>query len=200
MNARAWLLDFDGTLYHARYVRLAMAAELALLGWNAVAILRTFRKEHERIRHEFAASQGASPYALQIERTAQRMSVPASEVERLVHHWMVVRPGRYIRWFRRRALAREIAAFRAAGGRTAVVSDYPASIKLASLGWSALFDAVVANGEPGGPGQLKPIPEGYLLASQRLGVEPHECLVIGDRDDADGAAARAAGMQFRLIR
>jgi beta-phosphoglucomutase-like phosphatase (HAD superfamily) len=39
-----------------------------------------------------------------------------------------------------------------------------------------------------------------LLAAERLEVEPAACLVIGDRDDADGEAARAAGMAFRHIR
>ncbi|MCB9916751.1 MAG: HAD hydrolase-like protein, partial [Planctomycetes bacterium] len=42
-------------------------------------------------------------------------------------------------------------------------------------------------------------PDGYLEAARRLGVAPAECLVVGDRDDADGAAARAAGMAFRRI-
>ena len=32
-----------------------------------------------------------------------------------------------------------------------------------------------------------------------LGVDPADCLVIGDRDDADGVAARSAGMRFRKV-
>jgi HAD superfamily hydrolase (TIGR01509 family) len=47
---------------------------------------------------------------------------------------------------------------------------------------------------------LKPHPEGYLLAAQALSVDPSRCLVIGDRPDADGEAARAAQMAFRLVR
>ena len=71
--------------------------------------------------------------------------------------------------------------------------------KLAALGDASLFEVVVASGEPEGPPRLKPHPGGYLAAAKRLGVPPEECLVIGDRDDADGAAARAAGMSFRLV-
>jgi HAD superfamily hydrolase (TIGR01509 family) len=59
---------------------------------------------------------------------------------------------------------------------------------------------VVASGENGGPTRLKPHPDGMLRAARALGVEPSRCLVIGDRDDADGAAARAAGMAFRRVR
>jgi HAD superfamily hydrolase (TIGR01509 family) len=80
------------------------------------------------------------------------------------------------------------------------VSDYPARRKLGSLGVESLFDVVVASGEPEGPRWLKPHPAGYLLAARALGVEPPRCLVIGDRDDADGRAARSAGMAFRLVR
>jgi beta-phosphoglucomutase-like phosphatase (HAD superfamily) len=39
-----------------------------------------------------------------------------------------------------------------------------------------------------------------LSAAERLGIAPANCLVIGDRDDADGAAARAAGMAVHIIR
>ncbi|HEV8245640.1 MAG TPA: HAD family hydrolase, partial [Polyangiaceae bacterium] len=80
------------------------------------------------------------------------------------------------------------------------VSDYPAQRKLAALGTPELFDVVVASGEPGGPRRLKPHPEGFLRAAEALGVAPARCLVIGDREDADGLAARAAGMGFRLMK
>jgi beta-phosphoglucomutase-like phosphatase (HAD superfamily) len=47
---------------------------------------------------------------------------------------------------------------------------------------------------------MKPSPDGLLLAASSLTAEPKRCLVIGDRLDADGAAANAAGMEFRLIK
>jgi HAD superfamily hydrolase (TIGR01549 family) len=112
---------------------------------------------------------------------------------------MIRRPGKWLRVFRRRGLLQEIAAFRAAGGRTALVSDYPASAKLDALRVRTLFDVVVASGEPDGPHRLKPDPEGYLLAAERLDVPPPACLVLGDRRDADGAAAERAKMDFRLV-
>lgn len=79
------------------------------------------------------------------------------------------------------------------------MSDYPGSRKLAALGLTDDFDVVVCNGEPGGPTRLKPAPDGYLLAAERLGFAPEECLVVGDRDDADGEAARRGKMDFRKI-
>ncbi|MBK8996909.1 MAG: HAD family hydrolase [Myxococcales bacterium] len=198
MSARAWLVDLDGTLYTARWVKLAMAAELALGGWGAVSTLRRFRREHELLRDELDQDV-ESPFSLQVERTAAALSVDRVLVERHVTEWMIERPQKWIRRFKRQGLLDEIASFRASGGKTALVSDYPASAKLAALEATGLFDAVVASGEVGGPRRLKPHPDGYLEAARRLNVPPNECLVIGDREDADGAAARAAGMAFRKV-
>ena len=195
---KAWLIDLDGTLYDARWVKLMMASELVLLGIGAIATLRRFREEHERLRVEQVEAV-SSPWDLQIERTARALGVEAVAVEAHAREWMVERPGKWIRIFRRRALLDEIATYRAAGGRTALVSDYPARKKLDALGAAQLFDQVVASGEAGGARRLKPAPDAFLLAAERLGFAPEACLVLGDREDADGLAARAAGMGFRKI-
>ena len=106
---------------------------------------------------------------------------------------MIDRPGKWLRRFRRRPLLAAIERFRTNGGRTAIVSDYPARHKLAALQAVKLFDSVVASGEAGGPSELKPRPDGFLLAARQLQLSPADCLVIGDRHDADGEAARCAG-------
>jgi FMN phosphatase YigB (HAD superfamily) len=200
----AWLVDLDGTLYEARWVKLAMAVELALFGWFAVATLRQFRHDHEALREEVAAGNALavtfpSPFAAQLARSADALQVPVAQIERVVQDWMFERPGKWIRRFPRRDLLAELRTFKAAGGRTALVSDYPAERKVTALGARDLFEVIVANGEPHGPRRLKPDPEGYLRAAELLQVDPSRCLVIGDRDDADGEAARAAKMAFRLI-
>ena len=200
----AWLVDLDGTLYHPLPVKICAGLDLALGsllgGPRAWRVVRTFRAEHERLRAESSSGAAeASPYQLQLANTAGRLGLPEALVGELVRRWMEERPGRWLRLFRRRALLREIAEFRAAGGRTALVSDYPARLKLQALGVQELFEVVVASGEPGGPSQLKPAPAGYLAAAASLGLGPERCLVLGDREDADGAAARSAGMAYRKI-
>ena len=112
---------------------------------------------------------------------------------------MVERPAKWLKSQTRSGLVRDIEKHKAGGGLAAVVSDYPATTKLNGMGLLGLFDLVIANGETEGLTRLKPAPDSYLLAASRLGVSPSECLVIGDRDDADGEAARRAGMSFRLI-
>lgn len=194
----AWLVDLDGTLYRARWVKLAMALELGVGGWGAARTLRRFRHEHELLRAALSEDVD-NPFSVQLERTAVALGLEPSAVEALVTEWMVNRPCKWIRRFENRALLAEIEAFRALGGKTALVSDYPAKLKLAALGRTELFDVIVASGETDGPKRLKPHPDGYLSAARRLGVAPERCLVIGDREDCDGAAARSAGMTFRRV-
>jgi HAD superfamily hydrolase (TIGR01549 family) len=194
----AWLVDLDGTLYTARWVKLAMAMELALGGWGAVPTLRRFRKEHETLREELDGPVD-SPFDEQVDRTAHALGIARELVAERVGEWMIDRPGKWVRRFRRQSLLDEIRAFREAGGKTALVSDYPARAKLVALGALDLFDVIVASGERDGPHRLKPDPDGYLRAARSLGADPGRCLVIGDRDDADGEAARAAGMAFRRV-
>jgi len=198
----AWLVDLDGTLYRHKPVQLAMALELLVFGWGSIKTLRTFRHSHEILRAE-ASSQTAlalSPFERQLEHAAQTLGRERAQVEKVVRHWMFERPLKWVARAKRVRPLEALAQYREAGGKTALVSDYPATGKLHALGAASLFDLVVSNGEPGGPSRLKPDPEGYLSAAERLGVEPARCLVIGDRDDADGGAARAAGMGLCLIR
>lgn len=196
---RAWLVDLDGTLYRARPVKIRMAIELGLGGWGVVGVLKRFRQEHEHLRDSLDHDVD-SPFLEQVRRTASALGRDESEVKAIVDDWMVQRPCKHLAKHTNAALMDEIRAFRRAGGKTACVTDYPAREKLDAMGATELFDCIIASGESQGPPRLKPHPAGYLRAAELLGVAPEHCLVIGDRDDADGLAAEQAGMAFRKER
>ncbi len=198
MIHEAWLVDLDGTLYRSLPMKLAMGVQIAFADPGLRHAVMAFRAAHENIRAQ-SPEDSTSPYEAQLDLAAERVGLPADRLAAIVEDWMIERPSKWIASFKRRGLIREIANHRAAGGRTALVSDYPARRKLAALDLATQFEVVVANGEDGGPRRLKPDPEGYLIAAKRLGVPPAACLVIGDRDDADGEAARRAGMAFRRV-
>jgi beta-phosphoglucomutase family hydrolase len=83
---------------------------------------------------------------------------------------------------------------RAAGWSTALASSTPPEnirLILASLEISGLFDAVVSSADVE---RGKPDPEGFLLAAERLGVAPDDCVVIEDAV-AGVAAAKNASMK-----
>lgn len=82
------------------------------------------------------------------------------------------------------------------GLRTAVVSNWDCSLPEALTGAGLEFDAVVDSATTGAS---KPDPAMFLLAVRRLGVDPSRVLHVGDRDDTDGAGARAAGLDVVIV-
>ncbi|HEV7662586.1 MAG TPA: HAD family phosphatase [Chloroflexota bacterium] len=67
---------------------------------------------------------------------------------------------------------------------------------LRSIGLSDAFDAIASGNEVS---RSKPDPEIYLLAAERLGINPECCLAIDDAPNGI-ASARAAGMAVLAVR
>lgn len=85
---------------------------------------------------------------------------------------------------------------RASGAIQVALSDLEARGKIEALGLASYFaEAVSAEAL----GFWKPSPEPFRWIQRRYGVEPGEHLHLGDRDETDGAGARAAGCRFVLI-
>ena len=82
--------------------------------------------------------------------------------------------------------------------KIAVFSDYGfVEEKLNSIGFNSqwadyLFDAPSLGG-------LKPCKEAFINVCKTMNIAPQHCLMVGDREDTDGAGANAAGMQFKKI-
>jgi len=82
-------------------------------------------------------------------------------------------------------LVAAVAAARARGLRTALISNTDA-LDPAALDWAALFDEILLSGELG---VGKPDPRIYLLAADRLGLIPEQCVFVDDlRVNVRGAA------------
>jgi HAD superfamily hydrolase (TIGR01509 family) len=90
------------------------------------------------------------------------------------------------------AFARMVAATRP----VAIVTGGGPEIALPALdatGLRSLFPVVITPHDVA-PGRGKPAPDMFLLAAERIGVQPGECLVFEDAEPGI-IAARAAGMQ-----
>ena len=87
-------------------------------------------------------------------------------------------------------------ALRAAGIRQAIGSSSKNSpVILQQTGLAAWFDATADGNDIR---RSKPDPEVFLLAAQRLGLSPAECVVVEDAD-AGVEAALAAGMRVIAV-
>jgi epoxide hydrolase-like predicted phosphatase len=89
-----------------------------------------------------------------------------------------------------------VGAARAGGVRTGLVSNSWSTSHYDRELLAKLFDVVVISAEVG---MHKPQPEIYLLASERLGIEPSRCVFVDDlRENCTGA--EAVGMTAILHR
>ncbi|MBX7098581.1 MAG: HAD family hydrolase [Myxococcaceae bacterium] len=96
---------------------------------------------------------------------------------------------------RREALAL-LEAVRGAGIAQAALSDFPCRRKIAALGLDRYFER---RHDAASLGFWKPSRALFAEVERLHGVTPGEHLHVGDRDDTDGAGARAVGCAFHLL-
>ena len=191
---RLVVFDMDGTLYRQAPLRLRMAAALArdALRRRDLSTLRILRDY--RHRREALADAGTAAFdAPLVEGCARACGVAPDRVRAVVGDWIERRPLAALP----RCIvpgARELVdGLRRAGVRVAVWSDYPVRDKLAALGLEVDFALSATDPDLE---RMKPDPLGLERVMARAGVGPGETLMVGDRDDRDGAAARALGVDF----
>lgn len=94
--------------------------------------------------------------------------------------------------------APSLEALASQGRRLAVVSNWDVSLPplLVRLGLATHLEAVVHSA---GVGASKPDPRPFLVALERLGLSPDECVHVGDDPVNDGEGAAAAGLRAILL-
>jgi beta-phosphoglucomutase-like phosphatase (HAD superfamily) len=191
----AVIFDVDGTLFDHVALRRPMLARMLAhlltgrLPWRDIRTLRLFRRERVRL----ALAEAANIGSLQYESVAAAVRRTTSEVEAIVTRWMYRQPLAFVARCAFPDAGRFIEKLKEHQIRTGVFSDYPAGGKLGAL---RIAVDVVRDATSPDVGRLKPSPHGFLRVADLLQVRPSRCLVIGDRDDRDGEAARRAGCMF----
>ncbi|PDV86095.1 haloacid dehalogenase [Rhizobium sp. H4] len=196
-SIRFVVFDVDGTLYSQRRLRLRMSGELIA---DAVArgsltnlrVLRAYRSLRETIGAEEIDDFESTLMARIVARTGE----PAERIEAIVSEWISRRPLTHIASCRYDGLVELFAGLRRQNKAIGIYSDYPADEKLQRMNLSA--DYILAASDPG-VGIQKPHPRGLHMLMQRAGVGPEQTVLIGDRPERDGLAARRAGV-LPLIR
>ena len=179
-NFRAYLFDLDGTL--------ADSMPLHLRSWR-----QAVREAGGEFPDELFWAWGGIPLPRTVEMLNERFGYamsPAEVVHRKEQLYLTMLDGL-------KPVASVLAHVVAQHGKLpmAIVSGSPRltiTRTLETLGLSHYFQTLVA-AEDYTHG--KPAPEPFLVAAQRLGVEPADCLVFEDAD-AGIQAAEAAGMAW----
>jgi FMN phosphatase YigB (HAD superfamily) len=123
---------------------------------------------------------------------------------KVLHHWILnsFYPGFiYTMKFQkngRPGINQTLAGLRDRNIQLAVLSDYDCvKERLNNLMIDENHFSIATSCEASGA--LKPSPRPFLQIAQTWGIPPEQLMVIGDRIDTDGAAAKSAGMNFILI-
>ena len=189
---RLVVFDVDGTLYDQRALRRRMLLDLARHAM-ASRSLQTARVLHRfrRLRETLADEELEGFQATVIERTAQATGVGSEKVLDLVREWIEQRPLIHLRRCRYPDVERVFAALRRCGKTIGIFSDYPAAAKLHALGLSV---DLIVSATDATMDVLKPNPRGLTRLMEAAGVAADETIMIGDRAERDGEAARRAGV------
>jgi FMN phosphatase YigB (HAD superfamily) len=203
-NIRAVIFDFDGTLYD--YARLPLRI-IRAAPWDLPRIWAERRTRKKLAGSDFGAAEAY--YDEFFSQMAALCRCPAASARDWFFSRYIPRMIRVLKkYYRLRPGAAELFRLLDSGENPgfgkeprnlprgiAVYSDYPClRERMEALG--------LVPGErirlygPETFGAQKPAPGPFLRIARELGVSPAETLVIGDREDTDGAGALNAGMSF----
>jgi len=185
------VFDVDGTLYCQHRLRVRIMRDMlvdaaARRTLDAIVILRAYR----RIRERLAEEEVADFESVLIAETAIATTRSPEQVRSMTEEWIERRPLRYLAACRYPGLHALFAGLRRKGTAIGILSDYPAAAKLSALGLHAEHLVCASDN---GVGLLKPNPSGLQAIIAAAGKMPRQTVLIGDRADRDGAAARRLG-------
>lgn len=194
-NIQVVVLDVDGTLYNKKHLSLRMIMH----GLCHIGKMRAERTTRAQFKGKWIGDKDTfyQQYFAQM-AAERRFSAQQAQTwyDQQYMPLMVKMIGQYhpigdwVQPF--------IATCRDKGIKIVVLSDYDhVNEKLLALKLSpTLFDWVVSAPELGG---LKPAVPLLQTIAKKMKVKVSDCLVIGDRDDTDGAMAKAAGASFYKV-
>lgn len=198
----AVVFDMDGTLYHQRMLRILMGSAIAgyvlFHPWRVqdIAILLRYRYVREHWDTKVQERGDLSMEEEQFRKVAERMRISHGKVRSTVRYWMHERPLSLLANCADGEIKKLFLSVRKRGMKAAVYSDYPAQEKLAALG--LLSEYVFTSSDPD-IGCMKPNPAGMRTVLGKLGLSADQVLMIGDRMEKDGLAAKNTGMDYVIL-
>lgn len=195
---QAVIFDLDGTLYPLKEMRRRMRQALIrhyfwrVWRWREVQWIQAFRV----FREQLAEMPHQEVATTTFDRIAKYTRADSQQVEAVIYRWMLEKPLTHLRELQYPEVVPLFALLGQKGKQVAIFSDFPAQQKIKTMGHT--LSHVYSAHDPE-IDQLKPNPKGLLHIAGLLGYPPSQCLMIGDRDERDGEAARQAGMPYWIL-
>ena len=197
MQFSAVAFDLDGTLYpnyrfYARLIPFLLKEQ---------RYLRAFGKARDRLRNEVWEKNGQAADSFY-----QRQALYMAEILKKNPDSLEERTEKaiYRGWeplFKKVKLFPQVketlGALREKGIKLGLLSDFPPETKIANLGLSGYWDAVLCSETIG---QLKPDPLPFRELCRAMALPPDKILYVGNSFSYDVLGAQGAGMKTALIR
>ncbi len=191
MNFKAVIFDLDGTLYDKTHI--ARYLVWSHLFHGNVFFLGRERKLRKKLKGQFFGSEEAFHDAFfdalggeKAKKWYYNIYMPS--MARIMHEHYHLNP-----W-----VESTMKELRNQGVKTAVFSDYACTKeRLEAIGFDLSWTDFVF--EAPAFGGLKPCKEAFEAVCKTMGEKPEDCLMIGDREDTDGAGAASVGMKFVFV-
>lgn len=192
------IFDVDGTLYSLDQMHFYIFCEMFKYyffhpwKYKELFIIRDFR----HVREYLALAGVKNVNDQQFSLVAEHLQVDIGLVKKTVDFWINKRPLEYIRRCLRPKIKELIDRASSLGLILVYFSDYDPEPKVRRLGlkYDYFFNASSKQIDA-----LKPSPKGVEYILQQLSLRAEDCLMIGDRQDKDGAAAIAAGLEYFIV-
>ena len=166
---QAIIVDMDGTLYYQKPVRLAMLGKMMTYFWRLsdFLIIWKYRKLYERGLSE-----------------EERMARLPNRAPQAIQEWMIHRALPFVHKYRDAELIDLLEKVASKNVSVIVYSDYPVKEKLEAIHLSPEQCYSAAD-----LGTMKPEASRLINILLAQGINPKNCLVIGDRYEKDGKLA-----------
>ena len=193
---KAFVFDFDGTLYDYKHLKINVVKNRPLDFFNV--------KAEGEVRRQLKGKWFGSAQAFRAEQLRLLRAKRHFPSDESALAWYDAFVWGMIDVLRKKYTARPFArplfrVLKEAGKTVAVFSDYwhvrerMEAIGLGREATDGTVDFMTSGEELGG---LKPAREAFLAVASMAGCLPAEVVVFGDRDDTDGEGAARAGMGF----
>ena len=202
------IFDLDGTLYFQRPFRLRMIGFLAgyILTHPRCAkdflIIKKYRKVREAWEVHEKECKGNPKYSAlgledrQYQYVADQMHTKRARVQNVISFFMLEMPLRFLSAYRDEMLAHAIDTLHRQHKTVVVYSDYPVENKLKALGIRADCCYTSADARIGA---MKPDPRGIAVILADTGCAAADALMVGDRYEKDGLAAKGNGVDYLIV-
>lgn len=202
------IFDLDGTLYFQRPFRLRMIRFLARCTLAHPSCVKDFFiiKKYRQVREQWEACEkecaGKPQYRAlglddrQYQFVADQMKVERARVAKVISYFMQEKPLAFLPAYRDEVLAHAIDTLHRQHKTVVVYSDYPVENKLKALGICADRCYTSADARIGA---MKPDPKGIGVILADTGCAAADALMVGDRYEKDGLAAKGNGVDYLIV-